>query len=538
MRAVFHSDENLSGCTDLRSHLSCGIWHILLAWLDIFHAWGANMIAKISGFRNAFVISLISWATLGHAATDLTRLTALLATTPDGGWVKANTTSFSSAWPNGLDAVPASSYSNPATVIAAWSSFAWDSMRGDLIIFGGGHANYSGNEVYTWDGATGAWGRGSLPSRMETLLDASTGLPGATLAVDRAAPQSAHTYDNNLYLPINDRFLTFGGAAFNTGGRFATAPVGSTTTTNLMGAGPWVWDPAKADPLKVGGTTGSGYDSSREGGNMWADRQASIVATEFPRPLMGTTAYRSENGKDVVYLTSDQASSGFAKLFRYTFGDVNDPNSVDIVEVVGTMSNSVVFHGAGTIDTANNLYIRTAINSPPGGYFGELAVWDLNNLDPLHPARDIAIDLVMADGTPFAMTEAYGLDYYENGKKLLLWDGEGEVWYVDVPDRDALGNLSSTVWLVHRMDSATSAHPTESFPTGVLGKWHYVDDLGAFVALEENTKSWGNTDGTVWLYRPDGWQARISVPEPDIRLLFILGFGLAMTATRRKYKSA
>ena len=491
-------------------------------------------------FRLAFAITVTTWATFGHAASDVARLTDLLAATPDGGWVKANTTSFSSVWPSGLDAVPASSTSGANSVIRAWSSFAWDSTRGDLIIFGGGHANYSGNEVYVWDGASGAWGRGSLPSKMEQVPDASTGLPSSTwLAVDRAAPQSAHTYDNNLYLPINDRFLTFGGAAFNSGGSFTTAPIGSTTTSSLTRTGPWIWDPAMADPLKVGGTTGSGYDSSRDGGNMWADRMANVSGAELPRALMGTTAYRSENGQDVVYLTSDQGSSGFAKLFRYTFGNVNDPNSVDKVEVVGTMTNSVVWHGAGAIDTATNLYIRTAWNEPTIGFNGELAVWDLNMADALHPEynRDIAIDLVTTDGMPFAMTEAYGLDYDKNGQRLLLWDGGGEVWYVDVPDRDATGHLSSTQWIVHLMNSMTQAFPSEDIATGVLGKWHYIEDLGAFMALEEATTS-GGTDGTVWLYRPEGWQSTISLPvsEPDVRALFFLSLVVAMVVGRRKSK--
>ena len=129
------------------------------------------MNAKNTGLHFVFSLLAATFTTLGHASTDLSRLTSLLDATPDGGWVKANTTSFSSAWPTGLDAVPDSSTSNPASVIRAWSSFAWDSTRGDLIIFGGGHANYSGNEVYVWDGATGIWGRGSLPSKMEQMVE-------------------------------------------------------------------------------------------------------------------------------------------------------------------------------------------------------------------------------------------------------------------------------------------------------------------------------------------------------------------------------
>ncbi|MBI1398349.1 MAG: PEP-CTERM sorting domain-containing protein [Betaproteobacteria bacterium] len=472
------------------------------------------------------VLVVSSWAGVGHADSDVSRLLDLLSSTPDGGWVKANTNMFSDAWATGLDAVPPSSTANPASVIRAWSSFAWDSTRGQMIIFGGGHANYSGNEVYLWDGATGLWSRGSLPSRMEQLTDVTTGQPSAVwLPVDRAAPQSAHTYDNNLYLPVNDRFLTFGGASFNGGGGFVTAPVGDTTTANVTRAGPYLWDPSKADPNLVGGTTGSGYDPSRLGGNMWLDRQGQWTGTEAPRSLMGTTAYRTENGRDVVYLTSDQGSSGFADLYRYTLGDVSDPNSVDSWEKIGIMRNDVVFHGAGTLDTNRNLYVRTALNFPTIGFTSELAVWDLNMADPIHPEnnQDIPIDLVLADGSDFQMTEIYGLDYFAGGDKLLLWDGGGEVWYVDVPDRDAAGHITNTRWVVHGLESASVDHPTDSFLTGVLGKWHYIPELDAFMGLEENTSVAG-TDGSVWLYRPEGWTN--PVPEPQTWIMMLAGLGL------------
>jgi hypothetical protein len=42
----------------------------------------------------------------------------------------------------------------PGSILKAWSSFAWDSNRGDVILWGGGHANYGGNAVYRWRDAT------------------------------------------------------------------------------------------------------------------------------------------------------------------------------------------------------------------------------------------------------------------------------------------------------------------------------------------------------------------------------------------------
>ena len=139
---------------------------------------------------------------------------------------------------------------------------AWDSNRGALIFYGGGHANYPGNDVYVWRASTLKWERASLPS--EVYLAAGTVL---YLAVDGPtyAPIAAHTYDDSEFLPISDRLITFGGAAFNTGHYFDKAD-GTRT-------GPYMWDPSKADPNAVGGTAGSqvkpGTYTTVTAGHMW-----------------------------------------------------------------------------------------------------------------------------------------------------------------------------------------------------------------------------------------------------------------------------
>lgn len=158
------------------------------------HQSGLNNVVRKMIVPASLALVPLLLAPYAHAETAMQRLTSLLGTTPEGGWVKASTGSFSDAWPQGADAVNVNSYSNPGRIVSAWSSFAWDSKRQDLLLFGGGHANYAGNEMYVWDGATGKWGLGSLPSRT-----VSAGPYQPSYIVDGAAPQSAHTYDNNLY---------------------------------------------------------------------------------------------------------------------------------------------------------------------------------------------------------------------------------------------------------------------------------------------------------------------------------------------------
>jgi hypothetical protein len=201
-------------------------------------------------------------------AYDMSYLRSLLDATPIGGWVQANIGLYSSATATGASRMPLQSYTNPASVVIPWSSMAWDSTRGQIYIWGGGHANYIGNEMHVWRGTTGNWSLGSLPSRIEQVYSAAD--PNRTfLVVDDAAPMSAHTFDGNVYLPVNDMFLTFGDAVYNTGNGFQVRD----SQGNLTKAGPWMWDPRKADSTKVGGTTGSGYDPTVLGGEMWTNRQ-------------------------------------------------------------------------------------------------------------------------------------------------------------------------------------------------------------------------------------------------------------------------
>lgn len=81
-------------------------------------------------------------------------------------------------------------------------------------------------------------------------------------------------------------FLTFGGAVFPNSGNFQTM-----NGTSVRRAGPFLWDPTKADPNKVGGVTGSGYNTVNvaQGGNMWIDRQGQWTGTEPPGYVNGTS---------------------------------------------------------------------------------------------------------------------------------------------------------------------------------------------------------------------------------------------------------
>jgi hypothetical protein len=415
-------------------------------------------------------------------AVPTSRLEGLLASIPEGGWVKASTNSYSDAWPTGMDRPPPTP-SGPTAVIEAWSGFAWDARRSQLMLWGGGHANYVGNEVYIWRGSDGRWTRGSLPSRVNL---------NTALVEGNGAPQSSHTYQTNSYAPLVDRFVVFGGAAWPTGGPLFDAN-GRT--------GAWWWDPNKGNPDLVGGQDGTGWDPSRPGSYAWQMRPhfpwVGMPIYEGPTFVYGTSAYRQENGQDVIYLTMDSNASGWPNLYRYQLGT---PTTPDLFQRVGAPSGkSIMSSGAADIDTRNGLFVRTALAALGGPGAGDLAVWRLANNNASNPASnvDFSVQLVEQDGTPANLNTRSSIAYDSLNDQFVIWDSldQGMVWVTQVtfnPD----GSIAP-VWVVRRAPSTTTAQPLGVHGGGVLGKWKYVAELKAFIALDATFQT-----GDVWLYKP------------------------------------
>lgn len=410
---------------------------------------------------------------------------AAVAAMPKGTWLKANVNDFSAAWvPEALRPNMAGGNPTPDAIIKAWSSFAWDSKRSNLMLFGGGHANYRGNEMYIWEGSTRKWTRGSLPSAMVEVI------PGSLVfnAIDgaRNAPASAHTYDNSLYLPIVDRFITFGGAADNTGGWYETF---DTNLGKRRPTGPYLFDPNRADPDKVGGTTGSNVKRVPPyleiiGGNMWSNREAFLFHGFSASHVEGCTGYATENDKDVVYV-----HIWLTGVFRYTLNEIDKPEN-DTWEKVGLYWGGPGNQGSCAYDSFRKALVRTGNNVVPIVYF-DMNTPGPGNTDVLVKPTDPTGEFDILLNTRQIDMEQCGLDFDSRRRRFELWCGGDRVWSIEPPTP-----LSANGWSLSKRSASGGSAPTGDIGTGVLGKWKYAPDLDVFVALQDPVK------GNVWIYKP------------------------------------
>ena len=422
-------------------------------------------------------------------AAAVSNLLGIVAGMAEGEWRRVNLNTFSSVWtPANLRPLYSKSNPDPSSIILAWSGFAWDPNRAELLLYGGGHANYRGNDVYLWRASSQMWERASLPSEM---VQTPLGYWNAIDGVDKA-PASAHTYDNTIYLPILDRMLVLGGAADPNGGLYLTQD----TPTTVRVTGPYLFDSSRAHPDRVGGSTGSHVKRvapypAIAGGNMWSNRESWLNASALSEPPAetlsnGCTGYAVEGGRDVVYLRTA------SRLYRYEINDLANP-AADVWKAAGRY----YYGGSGDqstcgYDPVRKIFLSTHLSTP--FIFWNLTNVSAGNLDTLVTPTDPSGEFPTLLSSGAIKLRNCGLEFDPVRNNFKLWCGDGRVWTVTPPPMPV-----ATGWTIVKATPPASAVPTESLGTGILGKWKYVPNLDVFMGLADAVQ------GNIWLYKPQGW---------------------------------
>ncbi len=93
----------------------------------------------------------------------------------------------------------------PESIMDTWNGGAYDSKRDRLIVWGGGHMDYAGNELYVFDMTTFRWTR---------LTNPSSNVSGQGPYYADGQPRSRHTYEVQEYIPDPvDRFCAWGNSS-------------------------------------------------------------------------------------------------------------------------------------------------------------------------------------------------------------------------------------------------------------------------------------------------------------------------------------
>jgi hypothetical protein len=181
-------------------------------------------------------------------------------------------------------------------VVNAWNGGVADTKRNRLIIWGGGHSDYFGNEVYALDLNSMTISRLTEPSPV-------TNVRSCPEAYDDGRPSARHTYSGLAYLAELDKMYVFGG---------------SKSSCGYMSGGTWEFDLAKLEWKRM----------DPHGGDRPASN-AGAVADYDPNSGM-------------VFL------SDTANLFRY------DPAKNVYTSV--TVVSGVDYHLSGVIDPHGKLF--------------------------------------------------------------------------------------------------------------------------------------------------------------------------------------
>lgn len=269
--------------------------------------------------------------------------------------------------------------------IFAWSGGAWDSDHRQFLLFGGGHNDYAGNEVYAFDARTFAWSRLTAPSPKPYDRD----------PLDDGKPASRHTYDGLTWINETQTMMVIGGSRSNDGGG-----------TNVT----WMFDPAsKAWTNKAPATAGpGGYDMS--------------TVYDPLHHKVWAKAGEKLHAYDIAQNTWSQVSDlGYPPLWpRYSGGHLRGTwdTKRGLVWMLGG-SQYIAF------DAATSMFVTDAWVTTGGATF--------TNQDavPGHPE-----EVITTGGGEVIKADAPGVDYDAKADALVAWIG-GAPWVL---------NLATKTW--------------------------------------------------------------------------------------------
>jgi len=318
-------------------------------------------------------------------------------------------------------------------VVRAWSGAVWDDANRAMYIWGGGHGDYIGNEVYKLDLSLTT---GVTMTRITDPDIWPAGIFGP--CVDEVPgtnnPVSRHTYGNMAFIPAtssglaHDHMWIFGGArACGSGG---------------FGADTWMLD------LTTKAWTKKNPTGTNPGRTI-------LFAAYHP----GNNKVYTINGTNTAFYAYDVASNTWSRLRvfgkRLTTGNTSYRNSV----IVG---NDYYFIG-GNGTNAGGLW-KINVNGRPDYEFHQITTTGATEIE-------------------YATCPGFAYDSKRN--LLVAWNG-GSPSETNYTDPTSIYTLNMTTW-VWTKTTVTANAPvlTASPPHGVWGRFAYSSKMDCYVVISD-----------------------------------------------------
>jgi len=316
-----------------------------------------------------------------------------------------------------------------AAIMGSWGGGAYDTKRDRLIIWGGGHADYGGNEIYTFDIVNMSWTM-EIPPTMTTPGDrAGTGGNTGTHYHD-GTPSSRHTASALVYAGGGvDRFFSMSAGAVFGDPSHTGYDVDSFNFDTKTWKTDWV------------GSAG-GYDGA----------QAPVAAYH---PGSGHIWYHAGGSSPLMEFDATFGATG--KWTTYAESQL----SIEASALIDTKRNRFVVLGGAYFGNLNSQLLVFNLASP--------------NTAPERPAS-----YGNSNGLALESRQGVGFIYDPIGDRYLAWDG-GATVYVLNPD--------TWEWTILPLYSANMATPSGAEATGTYGRFAYVPRLHGVIVVSRTTEN-------------------------------------------------
>lgn len=252
----------------------------------------------------------------------------------------------------------------------AWSGGAFDTVQNRLIVWGGGHQSYYGNDMYGFDLDTESWEQIMPPSPFAaTLAHESAGI------YPDGRPVSRHTYNSLVFVESQNAFLS--------AGTYAMSPSGSSGDAKF-----WMLDFDQGSLEWERGTDG--------------DSNGSMI--------VGYAAYNRVT--DTVYYHR----SGGGRMYKYN--PATDTHTF-------LTQRALQIYATPAIDTSRNKMLVL------GGSGTQAMFWDLNPSTPVYENLLNNSTFTGTGGLELANSSQMGLDYDPVNDNYIAWTGGKTVYIID-----------------------------------------------------------------------------------------------------------